>query len=146
MVLLVEISLRIELPKLKEIKMNQGKLLCTLMDIVSMSLIKLNSEQSRFLYPSNSCNNPHITSFVMENSRTVEEIEIGDNSFGFVDTVRISSIPSLEKVAIGKNSFTHHKNHYGKRKDTSFSISNCKALQSLTIESFIFFDYCCFSL
>ena len=131
----------IELPLLQEIKMDYGGLSCNLMDQIAPSIIKYNSKQSHYLFPSHSCNNPRISSFIIENSQYVKEIVVGDDCFEYVTTVRLSNIPSLGSIFIGKNSFTHHKDSYGKIIDNSFSISNCEELYSITIGRFSFSDY-----
>ena len=85
----------IELPLLHEITMDYGGIACNLMDHVALSVIKYNSKQSHYLFPSHSCNNPHIASFIIENSQYVKEIVVGDDCFEYVTTVRLSNNPSL---------------------------------------------------
>ena len=136
----------IELPLIHEITMDYGVIACTLMDHVAPSVIKYNSKQSHYLFPSHSCNNPHIASFIIENSQYVKEIVVGDDCFEYVTTVSLSNNPSLGSISIGKNSFTHHKDSYGKIIDNSFSLSNCEELYIITIGRFSFSDYYNYSI
>ena len=122
--------------------MNQGGLFCfNAFSSLSSSIIKINTEVSRLIYPSNSCNNPQIKTLTLENYPYLKELVIGDECFGYVNTVKIKDDVSLESIMIGKNSFTLNKNSYGENTGRSFTLTNCHNLHSVTIGRFSFSDY-----
>ena len=71
----------------------------------------------------------------------IESIEIGDYCFGSVETFRIDRLNGLKSLKIGKNSFTLHKNSYGKDSSKSFHILNCESLESIEIGEYSFSDF-----
>ena len=122
--------------------MNQGGLYCfTAFSSLSSSIIKINTEVSRLIYPSNSCNNPQIKTLTLENYPYLKELVIGDECFGYVNTVKIKDDVSLELIMIGKNSFTLNKNSYGENTGCFFTLTNCHSLHSVIIGRFSFSDY-----
>ena len=127
--------------------MNQGGLYCfNAFSYLSSSIIKINTEVSRLIYPSNSCNNPQFKTLTLENYPYLKELVIGDECFGYVNTVRIKDDVLLESITIGKNSFTLNKNSYGENTGRSFTLTNCHNLHSVTIGRFSFSDYSLFSV
>ena len=122
--------------------MNQGGLYCfNIFSSLSSSIIKINKEVSRLIYPSNSCTNPQIKTFTLEIYPYLKELIIGDECFGYVNTVKIKDDVSLESIMIAKNSFTLNKNSYGENTGRSFTLTNCHNLHSVTIGRFSFSDY-----
>ena len=89
----------------------------------------------------NSCTNLHIKTLTVENYPYLKELVIGDECFGYVNTVKIKDDVSLELIMIGKNSFTLNKNSYGENTGRSFTLTNCHNLHSVTIGRFSFSDY-----
>ena len=89
----------------------------------------------------NSCTNLHIKTLTVENYPYLKELVIGDECFGYVNTVKIKDDVSLESIMIGKNSFTLNKNSYGENTGRSFTLTNCHNLHSVTIGRFSFSDY-----
>ena len=71
----------------------------------------------------------------------LESIEIGNESFGLVQTFQIDGLNRLKTIFIGNNSFT--QKIYGTRDDKSksFHILNCESLESVHIGEFSFSDY-----
>ena len=57
-------------------------------------------------------------------------IQIGDNCFGSVKTIKI-----------GKNSFTQKNNSWGNDSSKSFHILNCESLESIQIGKYSFSDF-----
>ena len=122
--------------------MNQGGLYCfNAFSSLSSSIIKINTEVSRLIYPSNSCNNPQIKTLTLENYPYLKELVIGDECFGYVNTVKIKDDVSLESIMIDKNSFTLNKNSYRVNTGCFFTLTNCHNLHSVTIGGFSFSDY-----
>ena len=71
----------------------------------------------------------------------LESIEIGNESFGLVETFQIDGLNRLKSIKIGNNSFT--QKIYGTRDDKSksFHILNCESLKSIHIGEWSFSDY-----
>ena len=71
----------------------------------------------------------------------LESIEIGNESFGLVQTFQIDGLNRLKTIKIGNNSFT--QKIYGTRDDKSksFHILNCESLKFIHIGEFSFSDY-----
>ena len=53
----------------------------------------------------------------------------------------IDNMIQLKSIKIGSNSFTKHKNSYGKDDSRSFRVSNCDKLESIEIGQYSFSDY-----
>ena len=68
-------------------------------------------------------------------------IQIGDESFMYVDEVKLIGLRGLESVEIGMNSFTQHKNSYGNDSNRHFYLKNCPKLKSLKMGRYSFSDY-----
>ena len=71
----------------------------------------------------------------------LESIEIGDNSFGSVQTFQIDGLNRLKTINIGINSFAHNINYYGRNVSKSFHILNCESLESIQIGEYSFNDF-----
>ena len=83
----------------------------------------------------------YVTIFELSNYPNLKRIEIGDNCFVNVKTVRINRLNQLVSLKIGKNSFTQRKNDYGNDESKSFHILNCESLESIQIGEFSFSDF-----
>ena len=57
------------------------------------------------------------------------------------NSLLIDNMIQLKSIKIGSNSFTKHKNSYGKDDSRSFRISNCDKLESIEINQYSFSDY-----
>ena len=98
------------------------------------------------------CNDLEYTVFDFSRFTEVESIEIGDNCFGSVKTLRIDGLNRLKTIKIGKNSFTELKSKYWKYnlditikkandESKSFYILNCESLESIQIGKYSFSDF-----
>ena len=126
--------------------MNEGGLFCVVRSLVSEKLIEVNTRLTRLVYPSNTCNSPSLTSFIIEKYPYLESIEVGDDCFMYVKGVKIADDVSLKSLIIGNNSFTNHKYYHGEDSSRSFSLSNCPQLKSIEIGLFSFSDFSRFSV
>lgn len=82
---------------------------------------------------------------------SLQFLEIGDNCFINVVTFELNGLNKLEKVIIGKDSFTlidtsdyDNDNNTLSNADNeyrSFHIVNCESLKSVSIDQFSFCDY-----
>ena len=82
----------------------------------------------------------------------LESLEIGDDSFGSIETFLINDLPKLRSLKIGSNSFTQLKlmdwasdakraSEAAKNESKSFHILNCESLESIEIGAYSFSDY-----
>ena len=55
--------------------------------------------------------------------------------------MKLVGLDKLERVMIGKNSFTKKKNHYGIDSDRHFSLKNCPKVKELKMGRYSFSDY-----
>ena len=80
-------------------------------------------------------------SYNIKQLNSLSSYEIGNGCFSTVGTFNIDGSKLLESIKIGSNSFTKHKNSYGKEDSRSFRISNCDKLESIEIGQYSFSDY-----
>ena len=89
---------------------------------------------------SNACNDKCFTALVLSFSN-LKVFKVGYYSFSFVDEVKLIGLNQLERVVIGENSFTKHKNWYGNDPNRHFYLKNCERLRELRIGNYSFSDY-----
>ena len=89
-----------------------------------------------------SCNNNNITSLAFSRLSCLEEFIVGSRSCRFVSSLSFSTLQSLRKLRIGEYAFTYRPDSNNEK--LSFSVSNCTALQSISIgpQSFVNFNNC----
>lgn len=106
----------------------------------------IESTVTTIVIPNWTCNDKDYTIFDFSRFLVVESIEIGDNSFGSVNTFRIEGLDKIEVLKIGKNSFTQLKESNWnicklEYQSKVFNITNCKCLKSIEIGEFSFSDF-----
>ena len=69
----------------------------------------------------------------------LRELNVGDECFENVNEVKLIGLSRLERVMIGKNSFT--KDYYGNDPNRHFYLKNCERLRELKIGCGSFFNY-----
>ena len=91
----------------------------------------------------NACNDKCFTALVSSHFSNLKVFEVGDYSFSFVDEVKLIGLNQLERVVIGKNSFTKCKNDWPRSINPSrhFYLKNCERLRELKIGRYSFSDY-----
>ena len=107
---------------------------CSYLSILSMSSPLLS-------IPAKSCNSESLTIFDLSAFKLLQSIEIGDENMYNTNSLLIDNMIQLKSIKIGSNSFTKHKNSYGKDDSRSFRISNCDKLESIEINQYSFSDY-----
>ena len=90
---------------------------------------------------SNACNDKCFTALVLSFFSNLKVFEVGDYSFAFVNEVKMIGLNRLERVLIGKNCFTKHKDNYGWDSNRHFYLKNCERLRELKMGSGSFSDY-----
>ena len=94
---------------------------------------------TELVIPSNCCNEAEWSVFDVSGLKRLKSIEIGDECFENVKEVKLIGLNQLERVVIGVNCFTKHKNDDGNDPDRHFYMKNCERLRELK------FGYCSFS-
>ena len=89
----------------------------------------------------NACNEKCFTALVVSFFSNLKVFEVGDYSFSFVEEVKLIGLSQLERVVIGKNSFTKKKNSSGNDPNRHFYLKNCERLRELKIGCYSFSDY-----
>ena len=90
---------------------------------------------------SDSCNDKSYTVLDLSSFSNLKEFEVGDYSFSFVNEVKLIGMNELERVVIGKNSFTKHKNSWDNDPNRHFYLKNCERLRELKMDRYSFSDY-----
>lgn len=68
-------------------------------------------------------------------------LQVGDECFENVEEVKLIGLEKLERVVIGKKSFTKEKNSFGNDPNRRFYLKNCEQLKELDFGRFSFSDY-----
>ena len=105
----------------------------------SSELNEMDLKVTELVICSNSCND--MNELNLNKFEWLESIEIGDDCFGSVKSLKIDGLNRLKTIKIGKNSFTQEKNYYGDDKSKSFHILNCESLESIQIGEYSFSDF-----
>ena len=105
----------------------------------------LDSTTTSILIPKESINDEDYTVFDFSRFTLLEELEIGDECFMYVDTFKIDGLNELKSLEIGSRSFSTIKSAkdwgFDKVKNDcsrSFGILNCVELESIEIGRFSF--------
>ena len=91
----------------------------------------------------NACNDKCFTALALSSFSNLKVFEVGDYSFAFVDEVKLIGLSKLERVVIGKNSFTKEKNDWPMIHNPSrhFYLKNCERVKELKMGHHSFMDY-----
>ena len=89
----------------------------------------------------NACNDKCFTALVSSHFSNLKVFEVGDYSFAFVEEVKLIGLSQLERVMIGKNSFTKCKDGGGNDPNRHFHLKNCERVRELKIGRYSFSDY-----
>ena len=101
----------------------------------------VNERVTELVIPSNCCNEAEWSVFDVSGLKWLKSIEIGDECFENVNEVKLIGSKRLERVVIGKNSFTKKKNNAGNDPNRHFYLKNCERLRELKIGCWSFSDY-----
>ena len=89
----------------------------------------------------NACNDKCFTALALSFFSNLKVFEVGDYSFSFVNEVKLIGLSKLERVVIGKKSFTKKKNGWEYNSTRHFYLRNCERLRELKIGRYSFNDY-----
>ena len=101
----------------------------------------LHSHIEELIVSNNSCNGPEWTTLDLSLMSSLQLFEVGDECFRCVDEVKLIGLNQLERVVIGKNSFTKEKNSDGYDPNRHFYLKNCERLRELKMGCYSFSDY-----
>ena len=101
----------------------------------------VNKRVTDLVIPSNCCNEAEWSVFDVSGLKCLKSIEIGDECFENVNEVKLIGLNRLERVVIGRNSFTKKKNSCGNEPNRHFYLKNCERLRELKIGYYSFSDY-----
>ena len=101
----------------------------------------VNKSVTQLVIPSNCCNEAEWSVFDVSGLKWLKSIEIGDECFENVKEVMLIGLNRLERVVVGRNCLTKHKNSYGNDPNRHFYLKNCKRLRELKIGRYSFSDY-----
>ena len=113
----------------------------------------LDSNITSLILPNWSCNDVNYTIFDISRFTLLESLEIGNDSFGSIESFLINDLPKLRSLKIGSNSFTKLKHLEWNNDDDriplmgalneskSFHILNCESLESIEIGDYSFLDF-----
>ena len=87
------------------------------------------------------CNEVNYTTFDFSRFANLEHLEIGSESFGFVETFILDGFNNMTTLKIGSYSFTESKYAEDNRIYKSFHVKNCESLLSIEIADDSFSDY-----
>ena len=107
------------------------------------------SEENQFFHnhieelivENNSRNGPEWITLDLSFISHLRLLEVGDECFKNMDEVKLIGLSKLERVVIGKNSFTKEKNDWGYDASRHFYLKNCERLRELKIGYRSFYDY-----
>ena len=102
------------------------------------------SSVSQIRLPNWICNDSDFKDFDFSRFVVLESLNIGDDSFSYVQTFQIDGLNRLKTIKIGKNSFTQVKGgpwYSYSIFSKSFHILNCGSLESIQIGKWSFSDF-----
>ena len=101
----------------------------------------LNTTVEDIIVDSNACNDESFTALCLTRFVDLRVFAVGNECFENVDEVKLIGLNQLERVVIGKNSFTKHKDWYGNDPNRHFYLKNCERLRELKMGCYSFSDY-----
>ena len=119
-------------------KLQQRITLNHLSECVGSSITK---DMTELVVPSNRCKSDKIKMLDFRVFPQLKSIEIGNECFMYVKKVKLIGLNQLERVVIGMNSFTKHKNSAGIDVTRHFYLKNCERLRELKMGRYSFSDY-----
>ena len=102
-------------------------------------LLALDSDVTEIVFNYLLLNSRSFTVLDLSRFQSVRRIEVGYESFMYVNEVKLIGLSELESVEIGENSFT--KEEYGSDPNRHFYLKNCPKLKSLKMGRYSFSDY-----
>ena len=102
-------------------------------------LLALDSDVTEIVFNYLLLNSRSFTVLDLSRFQSVRRIEVGYESFMYVNEVKLIGLSELVSVEIGENSFT--KEEYGSDPNRHFYLKNCPKMKSLKMGRYSFSDY-----
>ena len=93
-------------------------------------LIRMN-RSVKVLIVDNVCSDKCLTVLDLSSFSELRVFEVGDECFKNVDEVKLIGLNQLERVVIGENCFTKHKNDCSYSASRHFYLKDCRRLREL---------------
>ena len=90
---------------------------------------------------SGECNSEEFRVLDLSQYKNLKSVVIEDDSYEFVEELKLTGLSELESVEIGENSFTKNRNDYGNNPNRHFYLKDCPKLKSLKMGRYSFSDY-----
>ena len=116
-------------------KLQQRSTFNHLSECVGSSITK---DMTELVIPSNQCNSWLYKTLDLSEFTQLKSIEIGDECFEYVNKVKLIGLDQLERVVIGKNSFTRS---FECDRTRHFYLKNCERVRELKMGRYSFSDY-----
>lgn len=104
-------------------------------------LMKLSSTITQLIVDCDCCNDKGLKKLAFSKWPLLSVIEIGSYSFKHVDVVELNGLSRLERVVIGRNSFSKQKSSIGNYPAGRFYLKDCEKVRELKIGRYSFNDY-----
>ena len=109
-------------------------------------LVSLKKSVEVMIVDSNVCNNREYTILDLSSFSNLKVLEVGGFSFACVDEVKLIGLKQLERVVIGKNSFSEQMDRRNSDKDSlglnrHFFLKDCERVRELRIGRYSLTDY-----
>ena len=101
----------------------------------------LHSHIEELIVSDNSCNEREWVVLDLSFMPNLRLLQVGNECFENVKEVKLIGLSKLERVLIGKNSFTKENNYWGYDPSRHFYLKNCERLRELKIGCYSFSDY-----
>ena len=101
----------------------------------------LHNHIEELIVKNNSCNGPEWTALDLSLMSNLRVFVVGYECFENVEEVKWIGLSQLERVVIGKNSFTQCKDNCGYDPNRRFYLKNCESVRELKIDCSSFSDY-----
>ena len=101
----------------------------------------LHNHIEELIVENNSCNKPEWTALDLSFISSLRLFEVGEECFENVNEVKLIGLSKLERVVIGKKSFTKEKNRWAMDSTRHFYLKNCERVRELKMGHHSFSDY-----
>ena len=101
----------------------------------------LHNHIQELIVENNSCDGPEWSALDLSLMSNLRVLEVSDECFKNVKEVKLIDLSKLDRVVIGKNSFTKKKNWLNYNPNRHFYLKNCERLRELKIGCESFSDY-----
>ena len=103
--------------------------------------MSIDSSVEVLIIDNNACNDMSLIELELSSFSSMKVFEVGDYCFAFVNELKLIGLKELERVEIGRNSFTKKKDSHDNDPNRHFYLKNCERVRELKIGHHSFSDY-----